>query len=558
MNERLTVKRNSGISSLAAVVVVIVVLILTSGAVAISFDAISVGQHTSTLTLTVVNTTTASVVSSIGTNASLVSSNLSSSGNYWTPAAPMIVNRSFSAVAALNNGSVLVAGGFAGAVPNSSIASAEMYNPTTNKWTMIAPMPVGTAGARAATLNNGDVLVAGGLGNKGLLTTCQLYEPSTNTWSLTGNLTKATFDEQIVVLNNGNVLVIGGDFSGGENNATQIYNPSSGTWSDAAPQPIARADMIVVKLSNGNILVAGGHTANAPTLLSEIFDPTTNTWTPTKSLVTPGGDSGGVLLKNGDVLMVGGYTTYNDSDNSAQYLYTAQLFNITTGAWNLTGDMNYPRGEIGLSTVLMNNGEVLVPGGNYQPETGQDTAEVYNPATGRWSMAGTMSVDRGSGAMAAVLDTGEVLVFGGLLPHICTFCGSGTSGQDLATNSADLFNPNATLTSNNSTAASSSISKGPGFQIEIPNDVGSSTSLSFSPENITLVIGVNNTVTWTNDDSVVHTVTSEIVPSGASSFNSNNMNPGSIFTYTFTVPGTYTYHCIYHAWMQGTITVKSG
>ena len=58
-------KRNYGISSIAAVVVVLVILILTSGAVAISFDAISVGQHTSTLTLTVVNTTIASVVCSL-------------------------------------------------------------------------------------------------------------------------------------------------------------------------------------------------------------------------------------------------------------------------------------------------------------------------------------------------------------------------------------------------------------------------------------------------------------------------------------------------------------
>ncbi len=555
MNESVIRKGNSGISPVAAVVVVLVVLILTSGAVVISYQAISVEEHTSTLTLTEINTTTVSAGSS--TNATLVSSTPSSSPDYWSPTSPMNVNRSFSAVTTLDNGSVLVAGGFAGAVPNSSIASAEMYNPATNRWTMIAPMPVGIAGARAATLNNGDVLVAGGLGNEGILTTCQLYDPSTNTWSLTGNLTKATFDEQIVVLNNGSVIVIGGDFSGGENNATQIYNPSSGTWSDAAPQPLARADMIVVKLPDGNVLVAGGHTADVPTLLSEIFDPTINTWTPTRSLVVPGGDSGGVLLKDGDVLMVGGYTTYNDSDNSAQYLYTSQLFNTTTEAWNLTGDMNYPRGEIGLSTVLMNNGEVLVPGGNYQPETGQDTAEIYNPATGKWSMAGTMSVPRGSGAMAVLLDTGEVLAFGGLLPHTCTYCGPGTSGADLATNSADLFNPNATISSI-STTSSSAATTGPGFQIIMPSGVGSDTSLSFSPENVTLVIGVNNTVTWTNDDSVAHTVTSRIVPSGATSFNSNTLSPGAIFTYTFTVPGTYTYYCEFHpGWMQGTIVVKS-
>jgi N-acetylneuraminic acid mutarotase len=429
--DRMVANQKSGISRLAVGALVLIALIVAGGAVSIVYVVTVAQQTTVTTTLTSAVTTTAT-------------STTTSAANPWTPAASMNVARAFGAVAELPNGSVLVAGGYAGEVANSSIASAEMYNPTTNKWTMIAPMHVGRAGARAVTLNNGQVLVAGGLGNLGPLASCELYNPTTNTWTMTGNLTVATFDQQIVVLNNGNVLVLGGDFSGGENNATQIYNPSSGTWSDGAPQPLARADMIAVKLSDGNVLVAGGHTDVVPVTLSEIYDPTTNTWNKTRSLVVPGGDAGGVLLQNGKVLMAGGYTTYNDSDNSIQYLYTSQLFNPATGSWNMTGDMNSPRGELGLLIVVLNNGEVLVPGGNYQPESGQSTAELYNPTTGKWSWAGNMSVARGSGAMSVLLNNGEVLAFGGLLPHLCPFCGNGTSGSDLATNSADLFNPNAT------------------------------------------------------------------------------------------------------------------
>ncbi len=421
----------------------IIAIVAIIGVISIANNALSLIEPTVTVTQSI--TTTDYGVAGFS---SLVNT------SYWSSAAPMNVARAFSAVTTLQNGSVFVAGGYAGEVANSSISTAEMYNPHTNKWTLVAPMLVGTAGARAATLSNGDVLVAGGLGNSGVLTTCQLYDPSTNTWALTGNLSEATFDEQIVTLNNGNILVVGGDFSGGENNATQIYNPSIGTWSNAAPQPLARADMIVVKLPNGNVLVAGGHTAFAPTLLSTIYDPTTNTWNATSPLMVPGGDSGGVLLHNGAVLMVGGYTPYNDSENTFQYLYTTQLFNPSSDKWTMTGDLNFPRGEIGLSTVVLPNGEVLVPGGNYQPETGQSTAELYNPSTGTWSMAGVMSVPRGSGAMAIVLDTGYVLVFGGLLPHTCSYCGSGTPGSDLATNSVDLFNPNGTsITTTSSTAS---------------------------------------------------------------------------------------------------------
>jgi len=436
--------RTSGIGRLAALVVVIVAIITVAGGAAVAINAQSLVEPT--FTLTTVSTTTEYGLAGVSTL---------SNNTYWRAAAPMNVARAFSAVATLDNGSVLVAGGYAGNVANSSLNSAEMYDPATNTWTIVAPMPVGTAGARAVTLSNGNVLVAGGLGNSGILTACELYNPKANSWTVTGNLTKATFDEQIAELNNGGVIVVGGDFSGGENNVTQIYNPNTGAWSDAAPQPIARADMIVVKLTDGNILVAGGHTGLAPTLLSEIYDPATNTWNQTGPLQVPGGDSGGVLLQNGEVLMVGGYTPYNDSDNTFQYLYTSQIFNPTADNWTMTGDLNFPRGEIGLSTVILNNGEVLVPGGNYQPETGQDTAEKYNPSTGTWSIAGTMSVSRGSGAMAVLLDNGEVLAFGGLLPHTCSYCGSGTSGQDLATTSADLFNINGTSATNTVTSSTS-------------------------------------------------------------------------------------------------------
>jgi plastocyanin len=92
----------------------------------------------------------------------------------------------------------------------------------------------------------------------------------------------------------------------------------------------------------------------------------------------------------------------------------------------------------------------------------------------------------------------------------------------------------------------------------MPNGVGTSQSLNFEPSCIVVIIGVNNTVTWTNNDTAAHTVTSASVPSGASGFNSGNMNAGAVFTYTFTTPGSYNYTCVYHAWMRATVVVKQG
>ncbi|HXW94100.1 MAG TPA: plastocyanin/azurin family copper-binding protein [Nitrososphaerales archaeon] len=113
-------------------------------------------------------------------------------------------------------------------------------------------------------------------------------------------------------------------------------------------------------------------------------------------------------------------------------------------------------------------------------------------------------------------------------------------------------------TSTTSTGTATSSAQLETVTVSIPNGTGTNVSLNYLPANITLVIGVNNTVTWTNNDAAPHTVTAVSVPSGAAKFNSGNMNPGATFTYTFTLPGTYSYDCTYHYWMRGTVTVEEG
>ena len=73
--------------------------------------------------------------------------------------------------------------------------------------------------------------------------------------------------------------------------------------------------------------------------------------------------------------------------------------------------------------------------------------------------------------------------------------------------------------------------------------------LFYSPANITVVLGVNNTVVWTNHDSTNHTVVA------LDNSYSAVLTPGQTFTHTFTVPGVYKYHCTIHLWMTGSVTV---
>ena len=73
------------------------------------------------------------------------------------------------------------------------------------------------------------------------------------------------------------------------------------------------------------------------------------------------------------------------------------------------------------------------------------------------------------------------------------------------------------------------------------------------PPNMDVAQGT--TVTWTNKDSVAHTVTSGTRPSKDGKFD-GQLAAGSTFSFTFTAAGTYQYFCTVHSSMNGTITVK--
>jgi plastocyanin len=135
--------------------------------------------------------------------------------------------------------------------------------------------------------------------------------------------------------------------------------------------------------------------------------------------------------------------------------------------------------------------------------------------------------------------------------------------QVSSTPSTSAVSTSSSASSGAVTSASSNSASSVVTAVSIPSGAGNpSNPPGYAPDTITVVMGVNNTVTWTNDDTAGagthHTVTSTSVPSGASSFNSGDMAPGAKYTYTFTAPGTYQYDCEYHSWMVGTVVVKSG
>jgi plastocyanin len=74
--------------------------------------------------------------------------------------------------------------------------------------------------------------------------------------------------------------------------------------------------------------------------------------------------------------------------------------------------------------------------------------------------------------------------------------------------------------------------------------------INFSYDPVDLSIASGTTVTWTNDDSVPHTITSD---DGV--WDSGVIAPGGTFTYTFEQAGTFAYHCTIHTFMKASVEV---
>lgn len=181
---------------------------------------------------------------------------------------------------------------------------------------------------------------------------------------------------------------------------------------------------------------------------------------------------------------------------------------------------------------------------------------MYSSGRGR----GSDRIAMGTGAMIAIIII--VIIAAGIAYFLATSQTTTTTSSTLQTSSS--LSSSATLsstmtsstTSGNSTMSSSGGTNSTESTVSMPSGVGLNQSLNFSPASITVVIGVNNTIVWTNNDNITHTVTSTSVPAGATSFDSGNMAAGKTFKTTLTAPGTYQYHCTLHpSWMKGTIIV---
>jgi N-acetylneuraminic acid mutarotase len=323
---------------------------------------------------------------------------------FWAQTASLANARAEHTATLLPNGNVLITGGTNGQF--SFLSSSELYNPTTNKWSSVASLNVARGGHTATLLPNGKILVVGGVGSGKFGTvqsSVELYDPSANTWTAVAPVPIARSNHAASLLPNGKVLVAGG-FGSSVLSDCELYDPSSNVWSEVGSLVTARYRFSAALMPSGKVLATGGTDGTNALASAEQFDPASNLWTSAGSIANARYDHTTTVLANGKTLIVAGEDDYN-------YLATAEVYDTQIGTSTATTSMAGRRESH--SATLLPNGKVLVAGGIDDLDAGYlSSAELYDESNATWSPAAGMSTLR-AGHTATLLSNGKVLVTGG-------------------------------------------------------------------------------------------------------------------------------------------------
>lgn len=254
-----------------------------------------------------------------------------------------------NAIVKLNDGKVMIAGDEG---PNvSDLSSVELYDPATGIWTYTTSLNTPRR-YEAIVLENGKVLVTGGargLPNNGrYLASTEIYDPATGRWTYSGNLNVPREGApEIVLLKNGKVLLAGGYYRDAFIDKAEIYDPATGKWT-TSQMPYAWGGASMTVLNNGKVLVSGGakgYTNPSITAQAMLYDPNTNTWTTTGSMHTARSGHNAALLTDGKVIVIGGGTK------------STEVYDPATSQWTTSAETRYPSHN---GIAVLQNGDILV------------------------------------------------------------------------------------------------------------------------------------------------------------------------------------------------------
>jgi N-acetylneuraminic acid mutarotase len=223
----------------------------------------------------------------------------------WTTKAPMPGGVRGEVSAVVYDNKLYAVGGN---VASNAVPRNEGYDPASNSWRMLAPMPVARDHLGIAVLN-GKIYTFGGFVktvHAGAGTDVFEYDIASDTWRARAPLKTPLGGTGAAVID-GKIHVLGGRGLDGVTAATHaVYDPATDTWSDAAPLPKARDHLGVVAAEGKIHAIAGRFTSPIDrTDMHDVYDPKTNTWSAAAPLKTPRSAVAAALYK-GMIVVDGG------------------------------------------------------------------------------------------------------------------------------------------------------------------------------------------------------------------------------------------------------------
>jgi hypothetical protein len=348
---------------------------------------------------------------------------------FWEVTGNTVLPLPNTTLTVLPNGKVLKAGG--SDVQGFPTSEAELYDPITGTWRRTGDMPISTTDFTVTLLASGKVLAAGG-GNPNAkvaaaASEAELYDPSTGKWTSAGNMSHARRDAAAALLPGGKVLVAGG--SGGWNRdpnrdgtctSADIYDPATNSWSSAATIPHCMVLESSTPLANGNVLFTGfddNWPCEGQPSFSLLYDPSANGWGTTgRMTVGRGFEAVAAPLPNGQVLETGGATTCLALPPAAAGpvgvgIVSTEVYDATTSEWAPASSMG--QGRYAPTATALSNGDVLVVGGADQSGYKvPSSAEIYDPQSGTWAPTAPPATGR-MGGYSVLLKDSTILVASG-------------------------------------------------------------------------------------------------------------------------------------------------
>jgi N-acetylneuraminic acid mutarotase len=319
--------------------------------------------------------------------------NLDDPGAGWVRAADLPNARDHLGAVALN-GKAYAVGGQHLDETSTNQAEVDAYDPATDTWAPVAPLPVPTGHNHQSTfVLNGRIVVAGGQTNGGqYLAALEQYDPAANNWVALPPLPEARQAGNAQQIG-GKIYFTGGRSSGGAPTTTTWAGLPANTWETVAAMPVPLGEVAGGVIGHTLYLVGEG----SPVTLA--FDLSTGTWRSNLAARLFVGNHHAAEVFGGKLYLLGGLSGGSEGK--------VQIYDPASDRWSRGADMPFAAGS---SSSALINGEIYVAGGIVGSDTTARVAK-YNPATDAWTDLAPMPQGRNHAASAT--DGSRLYVFGG-------------------------------------------------------------------------------------------------------------------------------------------------